>query len=72
MKFNAFRAVIASALGGRNEKYTEKPFDIFPKTETERQQEKVEAKNKLIKFLSAWMNTNKDKVSKGDDKNGEP
>ena len=66
--FTALQAVIATAFGKKREKYVEKPFDIFPKTKAEKEQEKIRAKNKLIQFLNAMLARSKNKGVDGDGK----
>lgn len=34
--------------------YTEKPYDIFPKTKREKEREAIAERNKLINQLNAW------------------
>lgn len=63
---NAFGTVIANSFGGKHIKYLEKPLDIFPKTEAEKQNEIREEKKKLI----AWLNGLKNSAKKKDKNTG--
>ena len=65
--YTAFQAVLATAFGKTRVKYVEKPYDIFPKTEMEKKQEKVETKRKLIKFLNSLI-----PKKQGDGQDGKP
>lgn len=58
--YNAFQAVIATAFGKQREKYVEKPFDIFPKTEAEKHQERVNERNRIIRYLNSWLTKSKE------------
>lgn len=51
---SAFGSVVGSAFGKRKIDYVEKPFDIFPKTKLEKQEEKRKEKMKLIAILNSW------------------
>ena len=61
--YNGFGAVVATAFGKHREEYVKKPFNIFPKTEIERNEEIRGKKHKLINFLTAWKK-NSDKKEK--------
>lgn len=52
--YNAVGAVVATAFGKKREEYVKKPFNIFPKTEIEKREEKREKRRKLIEYLSAF------------------
>lgn len=49
----ALQSVIGTAFGKKKIKYTEKPYDIFPKTKIEIEQEIVEKRMKLIRYLDS-------------------
>ena len=51
---SAFGSVVGSTFGKRKIDYVEKPFDIFPKTKLEKQEEKRKEKMKLIAILNSW------------------
>lgn len=51
--FKALEAVIGTAFGKRQIKYPQEPFDIFPKTKLEIEQEKVAERQKLINYLNS-------------------
>lgn len=51
---SAVGSVIASAFGNRKVDYVDKPFNIFPKTQIEKEEEKRNTKLKLIEELNAW------------------
>ena len=67
---HALQTIIGNAFGGKRLKYLEKPLDIFPKTEIEKEQEVIAERQKVIENLSLW----KKAASKqtGVDKNGKP
>lgn len=67
---NAFKAIIASAFSKKKEKYLDKPLDIFPKTEAEKNQEKREMKRGLVEWLAQWGKANKKDM--GADQDGKP
>ena len=52
--YRAIRAVIASAFGGRNEKYLTQPFDFLPKTKQEKEQEVLEKRQKVIDYFNTF------------------
>lgn len=54
---NALSAVLGTAFGKKRINYLNKPFDLFPKTESERKAEIREERKKLI----AWLNGMKKK-----------
>ena len=70
--YNGFGAVVSTAFGKHREEYVKKPFDIFPKTETEKQLEIREERRKLIAWLNgkrkAIANRKKDTGSESDGK----
>jgi hypothetical protein len=69
---NAFASVIASSFGKKSVKYMDKPMDLFPKTEAEKQTEIREERRKLIQFLSGWKKSaDRKKKNTGSDQNGE-
>lgn len=51
---SAVGAVVASAFGNRKVDYVDKPFNIFPKTKIEKEEEKRNEKMKLIETLNQW------------------
>ena len=51
-QLNALQVALNNAFNERKIKYVEKPFDIFPKTEIEKEQEKREERLKLVKWLN--------------------
>jgi hypothetical protein len=53
--YSALQAVIGTAFGKRQIKYEQKPFDLFPKTKLEVEQEKAQERQKLINFLNKLM-----------------
>ena len=68
---NAFGTVIGNAFGKKKLKYLEKPLDIFPKTDAEKQAEVRAERRKLI----SWLNGLKKSAAKknkdtGSDQNG--
>lgn len=50
--YKALEAVIGTAFGKSKVKYVQEPFDIFPKTKLEIEQEKAQERQKLINFLN--------------------
>lgn len=68
---NAFGTVMANAFGKKREKYLEKPLDIFPKTEQERNAEIREERRKLITLLNGWKRSANNK-NMGSGQNGKP
>lgn len=70
--YRAFRAVVASAFGGRNEKYITEPLDFLPKTRAEKEQEELEKKQKVINYLNSLI-VREDKTQQRESmSNGEP
>ncbi len=69
--YRAVRAVVASAVGGRNEKYITNPLDFLPKTKAEKQRDKYEKRLKSIRFFDSMRVKNK-ASSKGVDEDGKP
>ena len=51
---SAVGSVVASAFGNRRVDYVAKPFNIFPKTKIEKEEEKRNEKMKLIETLNQW------------------
>ena len=56
---NAFKTVIGNAFGKRNDRYLDKPLDIFPKTEAEKNQEKRDMRKRFVEWLTSWGQANK-------------
>lgn len=53
--YDALSVVMQNSFGkGKKEKYTEKPFQIYPKTEAEKEREDAIARKKLVAQLNAW------------------
>ena len=52
---NALQVALNNAFNTHKIKYEEKPFEIFPKTEIEKQAEIEEERLKLVKWLSGWV-----------------
>lgn len=52
--YDAVSAVISAALGKKDAKYTEKPYDIFPKTQKELEEEANKEREQLVLALNAW------------------
>jgi len=50
---SAVGSVVASAFG-KHMDYVNEPFNIFPKTKIEKQEEERREKRKLIEMLSSW------------------
>lgn len=50
--YKALEAVIGTAFGKNRIKYVQEPFDLFPKTKIEIEQEKEAERQKLINFLN--------------------
>ena len=69
---NAFGTVIANAFGKKKANYLDKPLDIFPKTEAEKQMEIREGRKKLINWLNAFKKASTKKNDTGSGQNGEP
>ena len=53
--YKALEAVIGTAFGKNRIKYVEEPFDIFPKTDLEKEQENEKERQKLIDYLNSWI-----------------
>jgi len=53
--YKALEAVIGTAFGKTKIKYVQEPFDIFPKTKLEIEQEKEAERQKLIDYLNRLM-----------------
>ena len=66
---NAFQTVLGNAFSKKKLKYLEKPLDIFPKTQAEKDQEIREERQRLIDWLSQLKKSAVDK--QGVDKHGE-
>ncbi|MBP5442292.1 MAG: hypothetical protein J6Y60_03545 [Treponema sp.] len=58
--YRAVHAVVASAIGGRTEKYLTNPFDFLPKTKLEQAQEEHEKRMKIIRFFDSLIVKKKD------------
>lgn len=69
---NAFGTVLSNAFSKKNAKYLEKPLDIFPKTESEKNAEIREERRKLITWLNGMKRSAKKKKNMGSGQNGEP
>ena len=65
---HALQSVIGTAFGKQRVKYIEKPLEIYPKTDAEKNQEVREERQKLISYLNKWKKST-DKQGVG--KNGE-
>ena len=63
---NAFSTVLGNAFGKKKVNYLEKPLDLFPKTESEKQAEIREKRRKLV----AWLNKMKQSADKKDKQHG--
>ena len=69
---NALQMVIGNAFSKSAKlKYYDKPLDIFPKTEAEKEQEIREERQKLVNYLSKFKQSAVLK-KRGVDKHGEP
>lgn len=67
--YKALNVVAGNALGkGKRDKYFEKPVDIFPKTERQKEQEAQAEREKIINGLTAWKR-DWDRSHKGGDMN---
>ncbi len=53
-QLSALTTALNNAFSKKKIEYVKKPFDIFPKTEAEKQQEIREERQKLINWLNAW------------------
>ena len=51
-QLNALTVALNNAFSNKKIKYPEKPFDIFGKTELEKEQEKIQERQKLIDWLN--------------------
>ena len=58
-QLSALSVALNNAFNKSKIKYVEKPFDIFPKTEIEKEEEKRNERQKLIDFLSRLTLSNK-------------
>lgn len=70
--YRAVRAVVASALSGRQEKYISNPLDFLPKTKAEKQRDEYEKKLKVIQFFDSMRIKGQNESSKGVDNDGKP
>lgn len=52
-QLNALQVALHNAFDKHRINYIEKPFDIFPKTEVEKEQDKQKERGKLV----AWLNS---------------
>ena len=59
-QLSAVATAINNSFNKHKAKYVEKPFDIFPKTEAEREAEKREERQKLINWLNRLQANKKD------------
>jgi hypothetical protein len=66
----AVSVALANGFSKRREKYLEKPFEIFAKTEVEKELERIEARRKLVEHLDMIMRNFNQKHSKGVDQDG--
>ena len=70
---NALSAVLGSAFGKKRVSYINKPFDLFPKTESEKKAEIREERRKVIAWLNGMKKASmKKKKDTGSDKDGKP
>ena len=72
---NAFGAVIGTAFGKKRVNYLEKPFDLFPKTESEKQAEIREKRRKLVSWLTGLKkhaDMKENKHGNGSESDGKP
>lgn len=71
---NAFATVLGNTFGKRRMKYLEKPMDLFPKTEAEKQAEIREERRKVIAWLNGMKRAaeRKEKKNTGSDQNAKP
>ena len=65
---HALQTVIGTAFGKKKLKYIEKPLDLFPKSEFEKEQEVRTERLKLVN----WLNKLKLSTRAGVDKDGKP
>lgn len=65
---NAFKTVLNNAFGKKNDRYLDKPLNIFPKTEAEKNQEKRDMRRRFVEWLSQWGQSNKKRL--GADQHG--
>ena len=63
---DAFATVISNSFGKKKQKYLEKPMDLFPKTEAEKQAEIREERQKLINTLNGLKKAFSKKKKAGD------
>ena len=68
---SAFGVAIHNAFDKRKIEYIKEPFNIFPKTEAEKEEEKRREKQKLIDWLSR-LTVKKKQDRQGDGQNGKP
>ena len=66
---HALQTVIGNAFGKKKQKYLEKPLDIYPKTEYEKEQEARIERQKLVNFLNRLKLSS---TKKGVGKDGKP
>ena len=69
---NAFSTVLSNAFGKKKANYLEKPLDLFPKTEGEKQMEIREQRRKLVAWLSKMKKVTDAKNRHGSDSDGKP
>lgn len=68
--YDAFAVTLANAFrskGAKRQKYMEKPIDIFPLTEAEKQRREREEMKKMEAAMKAMARKQKAKKTKGDD-----
>ena len=70
--YRAVHAVVASAFGGRSEKYIANPLDFLPKAKQEKLQEEYTQRQKVINYFNSFIVKGDKKSSKGVDQDGEP
>jgi len=52
--YEAITVAMSNAFGKHKQKYSEKPYDVFEKTEKEKRIEAKEARDRLVKRLQAF------------------
>ena len=52
--YDALAVVMSNAFSKRKEKYIDKPFDLFPPTEEEKQAKAERIKQAFVEKLNAW------------------
>ena len=69
---NAVTVAIANTFGKKKVDYLKKPLEIFPKTESEKNQEIREERKKLVAWLNGMARKAKRKKTTGSEPNGKP